>query len=175
MEVQRLIELSNKFPSSRVVRPMSKKGSGAYSTTLVVVVWNSLLIKRGLSRQSDHFTVTAFVAKPPRLLRTVMFCGLEDQEKSLRYRPPPSFCSVPISVLVEVTNTCSVALALELLASTRSCRLPDAYSATWMATASAAGGVGVRVGVAGGGVGGTGEVGVGGSAVGVGVATAPAG
>jgi hypothetical protein len=54
---------------------------------VVVVLWNSLLLERGSSWQSDHFTVTTFVAEPPRLLRTVMFCGLEDQEKSPRYRP----------------------------------------------------------------------------------------
>jgi hypothetical protein len=61
---------------------MRKKGSGEYATALAVVLWNSLLLGRGSSWQSDHFTVTAFVAEPPRLLRTVMFCGLDEREKS---------------------------------------------------------------------------------------------
>ena len=125
--------------------------------------------------RSAYFTVTVRVAEPPRLLRTVMFCGLEGQEKSPRYRPPPSLRSVPINWFVAVTNTCSVALALELVASTRSCWLPLAYSANWIATVSATGGVGVRVGVAVGGVGDAGDVGVGGSAVAVGVAPPPEG
>ena len=119
--------------------------------------------------KSAYFTVTVREAEPPRLLRTVMFCGLEDQEKSPRYRPPPSLRSVPINWFVAVTKTCMVALALELVASTRNCWLPLAYSASWIATVSPTGGVGVRVGVAVG-VGGAGDDGVGGGAVGVGVA-----
>src|SRR5215216_7497303 len=58
-----------------------------------------------------------------------------------------------MSVFVAVTYTCNVALAFELVASTRNCWLPLAYSATWTATVSATGGVGVRVGVGGGVVG----------------------
>ena len=131
--------------------------------------------------KEGYFTVTVRVAEPPRLLRTVMFCGLEDHEKSPRYRPPPSLRSVPIKALLEVTCTLKLALELELVASTRNCRLPVEYSATWTATVSVeGGGVGVRVGVAVGaagavGVGGAGDVGVGGSAVGVGVAPPPEG
>src|SRR5918999_1757395 len=76
-----------------------------------------------------------------------MFCGLEGQEKSPRYLPPPSLRSVPISSLVEVTWTLSVALAFELVASTRNCLFPAEYSATCTDTVSVAGGVGVGVGV----------------------------
>ena len=46
---------------------------------------------------------------------------------------------------MEVTYTCRVALALLLVASTRSRRFPLSYSAIWMETVSAATVVGVRV------------------------------
>ena len=51
----------------------------------------------------SYFNVTVRVACPPRLLRTVMFCGFVDQENSPRYRPPPSLRRVPIRVFVDVT------------------------------------------------------------------------
>jgi hypothetical protein len=34
--------------------------------------------------KSDYFKVTVLLAEPPRLLRTVMFCGLVGHEKSAR-------------------------------------------------------------------------------------------
>ena len=62
---------------------MRKKGSGAIPAALVVMVLrSSLLFERSLSWQTDHFTVTTFVAEPPRLLRTVIFCGLDESEES---------------------------------------------------------------------------------------------
>ena len=50
-----------------------------------------------------HLAVTTPVAEPPKLLRTVMFCGLLGQVKRPSYPPPPLFESVPIRALVEVT------------------------------------------------------------------------
>jgi hypothetical protein len=49
---------------------------------------------------------------------------------------PPSFESVPISWPLEVTNTCKVAVATVLVASTLSLRLPASYSARVIATES---------------------------------------
>ena len=76
--------------------------------------------------------------------------------------------NVPISVFVEVTYTVNVALALPV-ASTRSRRFPESYSATWIETVSAATvrvAVGLeRTGVAVGGI--TVAVNVGGAKVGV--------
>ena len=46
---------------------------------------------------SGHFGVTALLADPPRLLLTVMFCGLLGQENWPPYLPPPLFVSVPIN------------------------------------------------------------------------------
>ena len=66
-----------------------------------------------------------------------MLCGLTDQENSPRYLPPPSFESVPISSLVDVTNTRKVAVERVLVASTRSRRLPVSYSARVIVTVSA--------------------------------------
>ena len=57
---------------------------------------------------------------PPRLLVTVMFCGLVDSLKRPRYRPPPSLDRVPIDAPVAVTVTRRVAVELVLVASTRS-------------------------------------------------------
>jgi hypothetical protein len=71
------------------------------------------------------------------LLRTVMLCGLTGHEKSPRNLPPPSFESVPISWLLEVTNARKVAVARVLVASTRSLRLPLSYSARVIETVSA--------------------------------------
>jgi len=79
------------------------------------------------------------VALPPLLLRTVTLCGLTGHLNSARNRPPPWFESVPTNWLFEVTNTCRVAFALLLVASTRSLRLPESYSARVIATASGAG------------------------------------
>ena len=50
-----------------------------------------------------YLSVTVRLAEPPRLLLTVMFCGLVGQAKSPRYRPPPSLRKVPINVLVALT------------------------------------------------------------------------
>ena len=50
-----------------------------------------------------HLAVTAPVAEPPKLLRTVMFCGLLGHVKRPSYLPPPLFERVPIRALVEVT------------------------------------------------------------------------
>ena len=50
-----------------------------------------------------YFRVTVLVAVPPRVLRTVMFCGLLGQVKRPSYLPPPLLLSVPINWLVEVT------------------------------------------------------------------------
>ena len=83
--------------------------------------------------------LTTSVALPPLLLRTVMFCGFTGHVNSARNLPPPWFESVPINWLFEVTNTCSVAFALLLVASTRSLRLPVSYSARVIATESGAG------------------------------------
>src|SRR4051794_35977386 len=115
------------------------------------------------------------MAVPPRLLRTVMFCGLLDNVKRPLYLPPPSLLSVPISWLVEVMYTLNVALELVLIASTLNSLLLVAYSTRVMVTESLEVGVGVRVGVdvACGGGGADVAVGVGvvgGADVGVGVA-----
>jgi len=83
--------------------------------------------------------LTASVALPPLLLRTVMLCGLTGHVNSARNLPPPWFESVPISWLLEVTNTCMIAFALVLVASTRSLRLAVSYSARVIATESGAG------------------------------------
>ena len=68
-----------------------------------------------------------------------MFCGLTGHVTSARNLPPPWFASVPINWLLEVTNTCRVAFALVLVASTRSLRPPASYSARVIATESGAG------------------------------------
>jgi len=83
--------------------------------------------------------LTASVALPPLLLRTVMLCGLTGHVKSARNLPPPWFASVPISWLLEVTNACMVAFTFVLVASTRSLRLPASYSARVIVTESGAG------------------------------------
>jgi len=44
-----------------------------------------------------YFAVTGFVAEPPKLLFTVMFCGFTDQESSPVYFPPPLLASVPLT------------------------------------------------------------------------------
>lgn len=55
------------------------------------------------------------------------------------------FASVPMSWLVEVTNTCRLAFERELLASTRRLRLLPSYSAREIETVSAAGAVALIV------------------------------
>ena len=59
--------------------------------------------------------MTAAVAVPPRLLLTVIFSGLLDQENLPEYFMP-FLVSVPSRVSVEVTKTYSVALVLLLVA-----------------------------------------------------------
>jgi len=88
---------------------------------------------------NDLCYLTATVALPPLLLRTVMLCGLTGHVNSARNLPLPWFESVPISWPLEVTNTCRVAFALVLVASTRSLRLPASYSARVIAIESGAG------------------------------------
>src|SRR4029450_1073666 len=74
-----------------------------------------------------------------------MLCGLTGHENSPRNLPPPSFESVPINWPLEVTNTCKVAVARVLVASTRSLRLPASYSARVIETVSVPGGLIVKV------------------------------
>src|SRR6266851_5551309 len=86
---------------------------------------------------THYFAWTALVAEPPRLLRTVMFCGFTGHENWPVYLPPPLLASVPISPPVEVTKTCNVALALVLVASTFKILSATLYSASVTATVSA--------------------------------------
>ena len=65
-----------------------------------------------------------------------MICGFDGHENSPRYRPPPSFCNVPINCPVDSTRTVKVAFELVLVASTLSNRLLTAYSALCMDTVS---------------------------------------
>jgi len=76
-----------------------------------------------------YFAVTGFVAEPPKLLFTVMFCGFTDQESSPVYFPPPLLASVPTNAPVVVTKTFSVALELVLVTSTTKIWSATAYSA----------------------------------------------
>lgn len=69
----------------------------------------------------------------------MIFCGLTDQGRVAPYFPPPLFVRVPISCPVEETKTCIVALVRVLVASIRSVRLRESYSARWIATVSSAG------------------------------------
>ena len=55
-----------------------------------------------LGRQT-YFGVTAREAEPPRLLRTVMFCGLVTTLNLPVYRPAPADVSLPINAFVDVT------------------------------------------------------------------------
>jgi len=89
-----------------------------------------------------YLAATDAVATPPRLLRTVMFCGFVETLSSPLYCPPPLFESVPRSCPVEVTNTRSVALLLVLVASTRKTRFPLSNSARVILTVSVLGGGG---------------------------------
>ncbi len=87
------------------------------------------------------------VALPPRLLRTVMLCGLVEELNWPPYLPSPSFLKVPINCPFEVRKTCSVAFERVLVASTRRVRLRESYSARVILTVSvdAAGGLIVSV------------------------------
>ena len=59
---------------------------------------------KNLPRLTKHYlSETDFVAEPPELLRTVMFCGFTGQLNVPLYRPLPVFLSVPISVPLVVT------------------------------------------------------------------------
>jgi len=71
-----------------------------------------------------------------------MFCGFTGKENWPVKLPPPLLVSVPIKAPLDVTNACSVAVELVLVASTFKTWSPTAYSATVMATVSAAGGGG---------------------------------
>src|SRR5262245_23840401 len=74
-----------------------------------------------------------------------MFCGLTGQLNSPRYLPPPSFESVPINWLLDVTNACNVAFERVLVASMRSLRCPVSYSARVIETVSGPAAVGLMV------------------------------
>ena len=87
-----------------------------------------------------YFAVTGFVAEPPKLLFTVMFCGFTGQFSWPLKPPTPLFASVPITWPLAVATMVSVAVELVLVASTRNCCLETMYSARVMATVSAAGG-----------------------------------
>lgn len=90
---------------------------------------------------NSYFSTTFAVATPPRLLRTVMFCGFVETLSSALYWPPPLFDSVPRSAPVELTNTRNVALLLVLVASMRNTRLSVSYSARVILTVSVVGDV----------------------------------
>src|SRR5439155_7502151 len=84
-----------------------------------------------------HFNVTSLFVEPPRLLLTVMVCGLVGQVNRPLNLPPPMLVSVPINWFVAASKTCSVALLLVLVASTRSCFVARVNSARVMVTVSA--------------------------------------
>jgi hypothetical protein len=94
---------------------------------------------RAIERKPCYFKTTALEAEPPKLLRTVTFCGLTDQLSVALYLPPPSLASVPMICPDDVTRTCIVAFVRVLVVSTRSVRFWDSYSARWIATVSPAG------------------------------------
>src|SRR5215213_4193571 len=98
--------------------------------------------------RATHFADTALVAEPPRLLRTVMFCGLAAAVNCPLNLPPPLFVRVPSSCPLEVTKARSVASAREPLASTRSVRFDESYSALCTETVSALACGGLTVNVA---------------------------
>jgi hypothetical protein len=50
-----------------------------------------------------YFTETAFEAEPPKLLRTVTFCGFVGHGSRALNLPPPLFVNVPINAPVAVT------------------------------------------------------------------------
>ena len=62
---------------------------------------------------------TGLDAEPPKLLRTVIFCGFVGQESEALKRPLPLFFNVPIRAPVAVTYTRSVAVGSVPVASTR--------------------------------------------------------
>ncbi len=90
-----------------------------------------------------YFRVTVRLARPLRLLVTVMLCGFVATLKVPEYRPPPLFERTPSTCPLDVTETVSVAVALVLVACTVSSRLELLYSACWMATVSVRDGAGV--------------------------------
>ena len=100
------------------------------------------IVSGSCQSHSTYLASTALVATPPRLLRTVMFCGLVETLNSPRYCPPPLFPSVPISAPLAVLKTRNVALEFVLVASTRKMRLPESNSARVIRTVSVAGGGG---------------------------------
>jgi len=119
-------------------------GSSLRSSALSALE-NHLTQRYADDRRVIYFATTDAVATPPRLLRTVMFCGFVDALSSPRYCPPPLFERVPSSCPVEVTNTRSVALLLVVVASTRKMRFPLSYSARVILTVSVLGGGGGAV------------------------------
>lgn len=48
-------------------------------------------------RQQNYFTIIVLLFTPPKLLRTVTFCGFVDQVNWPLYFPPPLFVRLPIS------------------------------------------------------------------------------
>ena len=87
--------------------------------------------------ETRYLVVTALVAEPPRLLRTVMFCGLFGQVNLPLNLPPPVPVNVPMRSPVAVTYAVSVAPAAVLVAWTESCRFETRYWARVIATVSA--------------------------------------
>lgn len=77
----------------------------------------------------------------------MMFCGFVETLSSALYWPPPLFDSVPRSCPVAVTKTCSVALLLVLVASTRKTRFELSNSARVILTVSVLGGGGAATGL----------------------------
>jgi len=59
--------------------------------------------RRRYLAKTRYFDVTAFVADPHKLLRTVMFCGFAGHVNCPLYLPSPGFRSVPINSVVDVT------------------------------------------------------------------------
>lgn len=84
----------------------------------------------------NYFTNTVRVACPPPLLRTVIDCGFDAKLNWPLYFPPPLFVNVPISAPLDVTNTCSVEVEREQVASTRKLRFDTSYSARVIETES---------------------------------------
>ena len=72
-----------------------------------------------LGWKSFYLSETALEADPPKLLRTVMFCGFVGQESEALKRPLPLFFNVPTRAPVAVTYTRNVAVGSVLVASTR--------------------------------------------------------
>ena len=102
---ERLTELKKEFGIK--LFPDGPHGNGPEVTTMNVEFFKRRLqFVSGLKTFPDirfYLATTDDVATPPRLLRTVMFCGLLGHVKRPWYLPPPLLVSVPINWLFEVT------------------------------------------------------------------------